>query len=334
MLWNLKKKFSFQKMIMGLNFLQKTDASLHPNQPSGLMNAFTPPVPAIPAELKSSVSTLRTDFATSDGHRAVDPRKPLPPIFQSPSIMRESDDLDEKSIVFVDKAMPPLPPATPIRNTTNNASTITNKRRSMSVSDVDPIFPSTPIVVTPPTLKIANSRRSDGGPSQAPDGHIPGLLDLFKGDLSAFEPFSGPPLDLRDLSTPVRPIISRSPKADAPIWSSHETSNKTEKSEAKAAISDPFGGILSAADGGGSSSATTLFPPRTSSLKLSARHSQQLTTMRHPPPARSRTAPNTSTQTLAPRPAGMRHYSNASISEPSLVPSGDGQLREYLCSCI
>ena len=245
--------------------------------------------------------------------------------------MRESDDLDEKSIVFVDKAMPPLPPATPIRNTHSNNATITNKRRSMSVSDVDPIFPPTPIVVTPPTLKVTNSRRNDAGPSQGPppDGLMPGLLDLFKSDLSAFEPFSGPSLDLRDLSTPARPTISQSPRTDAPIWSSHETSNKTEKSEAtKLTISDPFGGIPSTADGS-SGSSSTLFPPRTSSLKLSARHSQQLTTVRQPPPARSRTAPNSSTtQTLAPRSAGMRHYSNASISEPSLVPSGDGQLRE------
>jgi PH/SEC7 domain-containing protein len=281
------------------------------------MNAFTPPVPAIPAEHKSLVSPLQTDSTTS--HRPVDPRKPLPPIVQSPTTMRESEELDEKSIVFVDKAMPPLPPATPVRSAP--ALTITNKRRSMSVSDVDPVFQSTPIVVSPPTLKGAISRRNEVGPAQSADSPLPGLLDLFKGDLSTFEPFSGPSLDLS---------ISN----NRPVLGSHKTANKTESNFT---ISDPFGGMPNPAEG----STSSVFPPRTSSLKTPARNSvlgtPKLTTLRHATPSRSpsrsRTAPTNSAQTLTPRSAnGMRHYSNASISEPSLIPSlGDGLPREFSC---
>jgi len=284
------------------------------------MNAFKPPVPAIPTDHKS-LPPLQTDANTS--HRPVNPRKPLPPIFQSPSTMRDSDDFDEKSIVFVDKAMPPLPPATPVRSATS--LNVTNKRRSMSVSDVDPIVPSTPIVISPPTLRVANSRRNEGGSAQAADSPLPGLLDLFNGDLSSFEPFSGPSLDLRDLSTPTRPT-------DGPISYSHDN-NKAEKRESKSTISDPFGGVPNPSD---SNTTPPRFPPRSSSLKSSTRNSvlgtQKLTTLRQNTPSKSRTAPSTSAQTLNPRSAnGMRHYSNASISEPSLAPSlGDGH-REFSC---
>ena len=282
------------------------------------MNAFTPPVPPIPIEHRNPVSSLQSDSTLCDGFRPVDPRKPLPPIFQSPSTMRDSEDVDEKSIVFVDKAMPPLPPATPVRSTT--APTITNKRRSMSVSDVDPIVPPTPIVVSPPTIKGSNSRRGQLG-----DSSIPGLLDLFNGELSTFEPFSGPSLDLRDLSTPPRPSNLNS-KPDIPALGSHET---TYKRVSKSILSDPFDGMQNTADG---ASAAGVFPPRSSSLKLSVSSTQQSTTLRQATPSRSRTTPSTSTQTLTPRSAnGMRHYSNASISEPSLVPSlGDGHARESL----
>jgi len=287
------------------------------------MNAFKPPVPAIPTDHKSHLPPLQIDSTTTTSHHPANQRKPLPPIFQSPSTMRDSDDFDEKSIVFVDKAMPPLPPATPVRSTAS--LTITNKRRSMSVSDVDPIVLSTPIVISPPTLRVANSRRNEGGSAQAADSPLPGLLDLFNGDLSSFEPFSGPSLDLRDLSTPTCPT-------DPPISSSHDT-KKAEKRESKSTISDPFGGIPNPAD---SYNASPTFPPRSSSLKSSARNSvsgtQKLTTLRQTTPSRSRTAPSTSAQTLNPRSAnGMRHYSKASISEPSLAPSlGDGH-REFSC---
>jgi hypothetical protein len=287
------------------------------------MNAFTPPVPAIPAEHRSPLSSPQTDSVT-DGYRTVDPRKPLPSILQSPSMMRDSEELDEKSIVFVDKAMPPLPPSTPVRPTAPPMS----KRRSMSVSDVDPTTtPTTPIVVSPPTLKAANSRRNEGGPAQSGESTLPNLLDLFKGD--PFEPFSGSSLDLREISTPARPS-SHISKTEGSILGSQETTNKAEKQESKSAISDPFGGVPNTADGNAS-----LFPPRTSSLKSPARNSvmgaQQLTALRQAAPSRSRTAPTNSTQTLTPRSAGgMRHHSSASISEPSLVPSlGDSLHREF-----
>jgi PH/SEC7 domain-containing protein len=314
---------------------QKTDASLHPSSAnqqtaSPLMNIFTPPVPPLPAEHRSSRTSPIPPDVTSTGSRASD-QKPLPPIIHSPSTMRDSEDLDEKSIVFVDKALPllrSLPPSTPIRLLP--ATSTGTKRRSMSVGDVDIKSPQ-PItsVASSPPLKESNSRRNESRPVNSEDNALPGILDLFKGELSMLDPYAGASLDLFDPSTPSRQVKHRS-----------KTDIKGEKLEDKPVLSDPFGGRPNTVtDGTTDTTPIVAFPPRTSSLKSSGRNSitiTQPTTLRQSSaPSRSRTVPPTSSkaaQNLSPRTA-MRHNSNASISEPSLIPPlNNGRPRKFLTS--
>ena len=249
--------------------------------------------------------------------------------------MRESEDFDDKSIVFVDKAVPSLP-LSPLRLST--VQTITaSKRRSMSVSDVDSkATPTTASAAPSPPVKASNSRRNESG--QPADGSLHGLLDLFKGELSTLDPSSGTSLDLRDPSTPARQTNRRS-NIDNVILSSLDTKGENWN---KKSLSDPFGGRPNHETEKTPTTATSpAFPPRTSSLKSksSARNSLTSTTLRQSSaPSRVRTTPPTSStaaQNLSPRSAnGVRHYSNASASEPSLVPfSNESRSCKSLSQC-
>lgn len=114
--------------------IQKTDASMSPapNYASpSIFDAFTPPVPPLPTERQRTpiVSPMADVFTVAQRASLT---KPLPPIVRGPG-MRESDDPDERSMVFVERVNSRDPnklPEPPI-------STRASKRRSMSVGEAE-----------------------------------------------------------------------------------------------------------------------------------------------------------------------------------------------------
>ena len=279
--------------------------------PPALMNAFTPPVPPIPAEHRTLTTSPIADVFSTSNRQLVDAsEKPLP---QSPEI-REREDLDEKSIVFVDKKAPlPLTPSKPVEDTH------TIKRRSMSVGNADlhVVSPSTPSYPrTPEPKKKDEHGRWD-------DTTLHGILDDFKGELSQLDPVSGSSLDLRDPSTPQRQSTLRS-KADslrrgAKIPTSPLLLDKPETEEPEETGSPQ----------------PAIIPPRTSSLQTPLRSGSN--GIGSPRFANSSPAVRSPSAGLAARDTSKLrglHRSTASSSEPSLVPIADPQFCEYMDSSL
>jgi len=320
--------------------LQKTDASLHPSSTPSFMNAFIPPVPVLPTEHRSPVASPIADvFSTSprlgDAKKGLPSRKPLPPIIgHSTSSYREAEGMD-RSMVFVEKqsALPPLPPPSP-----STSTPISMKRRSASVSGAD--MKSSIILQTPansPTLPKTpdNTRVSHNHHSR--DNTLHGILDVFNGELSTLDPFSGASLELKDPSTPSRQLSSRPTQPDALFVSSRDIqSNRLENKQPASPPSpvlDPFI-IDSKADVEPAVTApSAIVPPRSSSLNTPARYSidppvhvsssRQLNN----PPLRSRSGPPAALAVQSQNTAGNRlrvlHHSTASSSEPSLIALAD-----------
>jgi len=308
------------------------------------MNAFTPPVPPIPMEHRSPISSADGDVF-SFSSRGIS-SKPLPPIVHSPSTTRDGEDFDDKSIVFVDKVapLPPLPPsspATPARIDTAPSGSST-KRRSMSVSDADvrlvlpkPVMSAAAVPVTP------DKRRQDRPPPT--HAHRSSILDVFKGELSTLDSIS---LDLRDPSTPNRQSNFQAKKTDSNVYSPREAQGDRSEilSSKEPAFTDPFGGQPVANDDEeDAATPSAIIPPRTSSLASPARYSLGSITPHTPGPRpanaspfRSRSGPPTSAMAAlqhSPR-DGQRlrvlHRSTGSSSEPSLIPAPDDiRTREF-----
>lgn len=280
--------------------------------PPALMNAFTPPVPPIPPEHRASTTSPIADVFSTSNRQIVDAsEKPLP---QSPGI-REREDLDEKSIVFVDKKAPlPLTPSKPV----DDFHTI--KRRSMSVGDADVhvVSPSTPSYPRTPEPK----KKDDHG--RWDDTTLHGILDDFKGELLQLE-VSNSSLDLRDPSTPKRQCSLRS-RADSlrrgvKITTSPLLLDKLETEEPEET------GSFQAA----------IIPPRTSSLQTPLRSGSGSNRIGSPRIANSSPAVRSPSAGLAARDASklqVLHRSTASSSEPSLVPVADPHFCEYMDSSL
>jgi PH/SEC7 domain-containing protein len=278
-----------------------------------LMNAFTPPVPPIPAEHRTSTTSPIADVFSTPNRQLVDPtEKPLP---QSPEI-REREDLDEKSIVFVDKnkkASLPLAPSKPVGD-----AHIT-KRRSMSVGDADlhVVPPSTPSYPRTPEPK----KKDDHG--RWDDTTLHGILDDFKGELLQLDPVSGSSLDLRDPSTPQRQSSLRS-RADSlrqgvkiPTPPLLLDKPETEEPEESGAFQP------------------AIIPPRTSSLQTPLRSGSNK--IGSPRTANSSPAVRSPSAGLAARDTSklrVLHRSTASSSEPSLVPVADPNFCEFMDSSL
>lgn len=303
------KTSAFLGKMLGQNSVRersKTDAAMYslPSSstytPPALMNAFTPPVPPIPAEHRSPTTSPIADVFSTSNRQLVDAsEKPLP---QSPGI-REREDLDEKSIVFVDKKAPlPLTPLKPVEDTH------TIKRRSMSVgnADLNLVSPSTPSYPRTPEPK----KKDD--PGRWDDSTLHGILDDFKGELSQLDPVSGSSLDLRDPSTPQRQSTLRSKagslRREVNIPTSPLLLDKSETEEPEET------GALQPA----------IIPPRTSSLQTRPGSNG----IGSPRIANSSPAVRSPSAGLGARDTSklrVLHRSTASSSEPSLVPVADPQ---------
>ncbi|PPQ98627.1 hypothetical protein CVT24_003960 [Panaeolus cyanescens] len=349
----------------------KTDASLHPSSASSnsLMNAFTPPVPPIPAEHRTATTSPIHDVFSGGSNgsashytppRSIDQGKPLPPIVGTPvktlsPRTRDGEDLDERSIVFVDKmsaALPPLPAST---STTPLPSPRVEKRRSMSYSEVDfPVAPPTSSVRLPetpdnrgknklasslpaPATTAITSNTKNSSSSSAPvlehkwdDTTLNGLLDVFKGELSSLDRGDAS-LDLRDPSSPGRQLLYRK-KTNGLVLSMESKDDRgintpPETVASPVSPTSPISPISSTVEGDSSA----IVPPRSSSLNSPARYS--IGSVSNPPTVRvsngqSRVKSGPYQQT-SPRPGDpnnrlrVLHRSTASSSEPSLIPPID-----------
>lgn len=307
------------------------------------MNAFIPPpVPVLPTEHRSPMASPIADvFSTSprvgDPKKGLPSRKPLPPIIgHSPPSYREGESMD-RSMVFVEKqsALPPLPPPTPPTSTPTAM-----KRRSTSVSGADIKFtiPQTP--ANSPTLPQTPDNRRVSRDHHSRDNTLHGILDVFNGELSTLDPFSGASLELKDPSTPSRQVSSGTTQPDGLFLSSRDIQdNRLENKKAASPPSislDPFitAGNHSETDVEPAVTApSAIVPPRSSSLNTPARYSigsaahasssRQLNNT----PLRSRSGPPATLAVQSQNNAGNRlrvlHRSTASSSEPSLIPPPD-----------
>ncbi|KAJ3501331.1 hypothetical protein NLJ89_g9384 [Agrocybe chaxingu] len=332
----------------------KTDAGLHPSSAgqssqsssSNLMNAFAPPVPPIPAEHRptptpsASTSPIADVFSSSSSLRPVVPdNKPLPAIVHSPTKVHDIEDIDDRSIVFVEKMspLPALPPPSPTAPASNAA-----KRRSMSVSDADlraimtsASSPTIRPLPRPPQTPEARRTKEAVAPQAET---LPGFLDVFKGELSSLEPLSSPTLDLRDPSTPARQASYRA-RANGIVLSPRDPQGERadeKKSPSMSSVTDPFASSSPGPSRPSVSSVhddSAIVPPRTSSLQSPARYSLGSTNMHAPSsrqltPSRSRSGPSSGlvAQSQSPREANrlrVLHRSTASSSEPSLIAAAE-----------
>ncbi|KAF8993676.1 hypothetical protein BDQ17DRAFT_1401548 [Cyathus striatus] len=306
------------------------DVSTYP--PKSLIDPFTPPVPPLPAEhQKSPIADV-----FSSPPRLPDTAKPLPPISASPS-MRDSDDIDEMSMVFVERI-----PSNPVETSekSNVFDTVTaTKRRSMSVSDIDLRKLASPVPANP-LMRSAEAQKEGDGDPPWDDTTLSGILKEFKGQLSQLDPVSSSTLDLRDPSTPSRRAAYRS-KTDPDILSSRPS--QEQQLEPRRSQSTPAQSLepIDAENTGQISPSSephtaqpAIIPPRSSSLQTPVRSpaagppssASRMTNSRQAiSPLKTRLSPS-SANAHSPRDTNrlrVLHRSTASSSEPSLIPIGD-----------
>jgi len=305
--------------------LQKTDASNYNS--NALSDAFTPPVPPLPpgylnTPLGSPIADTYSSPTSTTPLPTPSASKPLPPIRRSSSISRDDTDVDERSMVFVEKL-----PVTPTPESRKAAENLTVKRRSMSVSDVElqkimsastaayPGLPRTPEV----------SRRQEQEPVGPEDTTLNGILNDFKGELSQLDPSSTSHLQLRDPSTPSRRAAYQRSKTDSLVLSSGQGPERTSTSSTMPTLTLSRTDVENATT---EPSPSPIVPPRSTSLNSTPARSNSGTSSKLRP-VRSRSG----NSFALPPPSSSRnlrvlHRPTASTSEPSLIPTDDSRLCE------
>ncbi|KAI6125778.1 hypothetical protein EV401DRAFT_1855654 [Pisolithus croceorrhizus] len=162
----------------------RTDASLSGSSHgrSNLADAFSPPVPPLPSVARRPPTATSVDIFTSP---PTNPRnqKPLPPIRVAP-IDRASNESEASSLVVIDpisrmKVRTPSPEERPVSRSGADKIMGHVKRRSMSVSDVDPRkmeLQSSP----PPALPPKGHGTNTDDPAWDSNSSLNGILSDFK----------------------------------------------------------------------------------------------------------------------------------------------------------
>ncbi|TFK25728.1 Sec7 domain GEF [Coprinopsis marcescibilis] len=330
----------------------KTDASIPPvpstsnysGHPS-VFSAFPPPVPPLPSEHRHPSTSPIADVFSTSSKPALDTSKPLPKITAEQRSMQNTESDDEQIVVVHNKSSIPPPLPTKAEPPISPVSATTIKRRSHSVSNVDvEVLPPSPKVTAQQLLPTDGKRPST---RSSEDSSLHGFLDEFRGQLSQLDPTENV-LALHDPSTPARQIAFRSkqgrppnhlpganpshqdPKPLSPrpdVLPSNASSSTVSSKPSSPEIADVFS----------VPSPSVVIPPRSSSLQ----------TTRSPigsgGPPNSRLNNNrlgVSNLRSNSGPAGMLtpqtrdtnrlrvlHRSTASSSEPSLIPTEDGRIR-------
>ncbi|KAF8658264.1 hypothetical protein AX16_002040 [Volvariella volvacea WC 439] len=334
----------------------KTDAS----QTSGVSNsssysnslfeAFTPPVPPIPAEHQRQLppptpSTVPSNSPIADAfsttkRASAGTSKPLPPIMGNQSV-RGSDDTDARSMVFVEKES--IPPPSAAATKSNNYG----KRRSMSVSDVELKKALANVSMQTPLPPRPDPPRKENPSTRSEDAGLNGIINDFRGELSQLDPISGSSLELKDPCTPARREQLWSNKSEVALPSiasqGHQPYKKRRPTSSQPTTptltlqlpSQTNGEDVVEKDGASSPLPSPIVPPRTSSLQTSIRSASGPTSLGSPrtqgmrnsvSPLRSRSGPTAALNPHASRDASLLrvlHRPTASNSEPSLIPNED-----------
>lgn len=332
----------------------RTDASLtsSPRSRPSFVDSFVPPVPPLPDDTprSSAVSATATPDVFASSYTGSTDHKPLPPIHPG---RPASDDSDDRSLVVIDpmsrtRDRTPSPDTRPNDKPKPEGRFIShNKRRSMSVSDIDLQKLNTPSSPAP-TLPPKDSAPSTEFQAWESSSSLHGILSDLKGVLSQLDPESGSSLDLRDPSTPARraaytprlktggiqtpeyryqgdssksPVLPPVPPS-TPIVTLPTRSSLDFDTE----ISSPSRGVLAV---------DSIVPPRSSSLQTPARSSSgsgsgaigspRVNALRHgSSPLRSKGYGNQMQSSYRDMSRlRVQQHSVASSSEPSLIPVGD-----------
>ncbi|KAG6837700.1 hypothetical protein H0H93_003502 [Arthromyces matolae] len=307
--------------------IRKTDASLPPtpttphHEPPSLYDIFAPPVPPIPIEHQPkplSGSPIADAFISSNTLRPAGMSKPLPEITDS---MKDNDDFDDKSIVFVEQ--------TPSdKDTTRKPDLITiekaRRRRSRSISETElkrAMFAGTP------SQPMAQSERRPSVP-RIDDITFTGILDDLKGGLSQLDS-AYDSLDLQASSIAPKTIIrssidGTSSQSNTPTEAKRSSVIPTPPGTPKLVLQIPPDQLESDTP----MKISPIIPPRSSSLQMPRPTARPTSLIGSPygasrhasSPLRSRTANIHNGRDTR---LGTLHRSVASSSEPSLIPNGE-----------
>lgn len=326
----------------------RTDASVtgSPRSRPSFIDSFAPPVPPLPDDTSRSVVSPTSDIFASSCSNSTD-HKPLPPIHLGPA----TDDSDDRSLVVINPMSRTRdrtpPPGTRLNDKLKPEGRFIshNKRRSMSVSDIDLQklnVPSSPAPTLPP---------KDSAPTEfqawESSSSLHGILNDLKGVLSQLDPDSGSSLDLRDPSTPARRAGHTRLKTQTPEFRYQGDSSKspvlppvppsTPIVTLPTQPSLDFNTEIGSPSRGGLSVEPIIVPPRSSSLQTPSRSrsgsgprgSPRATPLRHGSsplsgPLRSKAYGNQMQSSYRDMPRlRVQHHSVASSSEPSLIPVVD-----------
>ncbi|KAG9220598.1 hypothetical protein CCMSSC00406_0003697 [Pleurotus cornucopiae] len=351
------KTSAFLGKVLGQNTVRersKTDAT-PPTTPSSVFftNPFanSPPVPPLPPGIQQTPIRAREESPTRIG--SPDLSKPLPPIIGASPTKADpeddDDDMDDKSMVFVEKSIrapspepaprprraPSPEPVTYAKSTDTSKTLVHNKRRSMSVSEFElkTAMAASSSVTPLPTPSRSTSKKE--GPKQNWDDSLHGILDDFKGQLSQLDPFSpSSSLDLKDPSTPARRAAYTRGHTDRintreDIRPPPQKAKTAPSSFALPTVKLSQSEVLQ--DEPPSPTTSPIIPPRTSSLYTGVRSatsgsgSPRVSARRTHSPLTSKTGTilGTAPQTPIRNKLRVQHRSTASSSEPSLIPISD-----------
>ncbi|KAJ7647350.1 hypothetical protein FB45DRAFT_782018 [Roridomyces roridus] len=245
-----------------------------------------PPVPPLPAPISRTPigSPIADVFATLTPLTPLRRGDTTKPLPPIHSPTADDDDEDDDMSVVIIENLPRTPSPTKLPST--------RQRRSMSVGQVE-------------LEKIVTPTRSN-------DPAISGILTEFKGQLDQLNPKSTS-LDLQDPSTPARRLAYTSRSKTDPIPS--------------APTPAPLLTLQLSHSEGDDTASSAIVPPRTTSLQMPAsRSSPRVVPARHgSSPLRTRSGNSfVGSATNGSGHLRILHGSSASISEPSLVPAGEG----------
>ena len=290
-----------------------------------VFDAFPPPVPPLPKEHRGgSGRSIDTDVFTSPSS-SMDLQKPLPDIMpdanDTDSDTEIEDTVDHSMVIVPSRARSPSPTGTVTHDTVKSGTVLAkrNKRRSMSVSDVDlKRVMSASSSSSPLPRASISSRESEGSDWNS-------IMTDFKGELLQLEPISAALLDLKDPSTPARrrPLSVRSQSDNVLASHSHE-----DRPAPKHSATEPhLSGAPTLTLQQPSLEHMNGSPLRTRSGSASNAISPRAPGLRFGPRSPVRSAVTSLTYIPSPsRDADrlrVQHRSTASSSEPSLVPIRD-----------
>lgn len=227
-------------------------------------------------------------------------------------------------VVVKQRSRTPSPTGTVTHDTVKNATIVPkrNKRRSMSVSDVDLKRAMAAASTATPLPRSSLSRESEDGAGWG--STLNGIITDFSGDLFRFDPVSDTLLDLKDPSTPQRKRPT-APRSQSENLSSFSPTRPAPKHSA----STPVGPSVtiepaSSSDWYPSPDPSRATPNRSRSGSAANTPSRAPGLRYGPRSPQSRAAVTTSTYIPSPvrdnNRLRVQHRSSASSSEPSLVP--------------